>query len=469
MPITKSGYKRSKLLGISCDAIPISGLIVEFYKLAQILHHLDWEISLDLGYEIRVEKNNFGKPYPRKRYTPLWINLVRAPLLDIDGYTPQAIDKIREISSRRILKKADIQKLQTRIDKLSANISDHLTKWLFEESPDMIVVENGTLPENIAFTTVLKSSITNYGREKHLNRYVLWRDHDLPWSVDPFRYPPPPFNRFVSLPDSNKYIRYAAIQQSLAEKIHLYSPQAEVITLKNSFIDSHHTQPTVTSFNRGLLEKFGIPRNADLFVCDVRIIPQKRIDRCIHLLHHLKFLYKKSGIKNEPYLVIAGPADEDPKEFYKLTKLCSSLGVQKNVIFANGLVLEGYKKGKETYYSVKDAAAYAKMFWFFTGQLYDSFGEAVGEAASFKLPISVSGYDAFQQVYGENGFWATILNDKFGQDIPDLNFAEKVFDVIKNGYKYQALLENNFKLCQRYFSSSKLEKLLHNFNVDKSF
>ncbi|MDR3670365.1 MAG: hypothetical protein P4L36_05950 [Holophaga sp.] len=44
------------LLGISFDAVPLSGVVVEFLKAARIFRNSGYRIHLDLGYEIKSDK-----------------------------------------------------------------------------------------------------------------------------------------------------------------------------------------------------------------------------------------------------------------------------------------------------------------------------------------------------------------------------------------------------------------------------
>jgi glycosyltransferase involved in cell wall biosynthesis len=166
--------------------------------------------------------------------------------------------------------------------------------------------------------------------------------------------------------------------------------------------------------------------------------------------------------------MIAGPTDEDPQECSKLRSLSRELKISKNIIFIDGVVLEGYQNDDGTYYALKDLATVAKMFWFLPGQLYDSFGEAVGEAPSFKLPICVSGYEAFDQVYGEKGVWALKMDDR-EVDLPNRALAERVFDIIYNSNKYTQRVEENYARVCKYFSPNKLEQMLKKFDISRNF
>ena len=48
---------------ISFDAVAVSGITVEALKVAKRLRRNDIACYLDVGYDIKVDKGNFNKPY----------------------------------------------------------------------------------------------------------------------------------------------------------------------------------------------------------------------------------------------------------------------------------------------------------------------------------------------------------------------------------------------------------------------
>ncbi|WP_210267721.1 hypothetical protein [Sinorhizobium psoraleae] len=63
---------------ISFDAVPISGIIVEALKVAKRLARKGIKSYLDLGYDIKIDKGKFNKPYDheQERYKDIF-TLVR--------------------------------------------------------------------------------------------------------------------------------------------------------------------------------------------------------------------------------------------------------------------------------------------------------------------------------------------------------------------------------------------------------
>ncbi|HEV7626526.1 MAG TPA: hypothetical protein VGO89_08515, partial [Streptomyces sp.] len=51
------------LWGISFDATPISGVVVEFVKTARVFREQGYRVHLDLGYDVKADKNSFFRSY----------------------------------------------------------------------------------------------------------------------------------------------------------------------------------------------------------------------------------------------------------------------------------------------------------------------------------------------------------------------------------------------------------------------
>src|SRR4051812_12941310 len=76
------------LWGVSFDATPISGVVVEFVKTAQLFAERGHDVYLDLGYDIKSDKGAFFRPYgDEATLLPDWLRLGRiAGVEEIDGY-----------------------------------------------------------------------------------------------------------------------------------------------------------------------------------------------------------------------------------------------------------------------------------------------------------------------------------------------------------------------------------------------
>jgi hypothetical protein len=84
------------LYGISFDGVAVSGITMEFAKLARYSHMEGYGIFLDLGYDIKTDKENFLQPYPDETSAlPAWIHLDRlVNVKKIDGYGQEFLGRI---------------------------------------------------------------------------------------------------------------------------------------------------------------------------------------------------------------------------------------------------------------------------------------------------------------------------------------------------------------------------------------
>lgn len=179
---TGSKGGRRRLLGVSFDGTPVSGVIVEFLKVAEVFAAAGYEILLDLGFDIKADKGNFFAPLaPCRASLPSWVRLTRVPgLKEVEGYGPRFV-------SESIERAADGRSntcYQERLERIAGRIRDRILAFWERLQIDFLIVENGTLPENVAYTLVLQQAIERYGRRKRLGRFVLWRDHDLMWTSE---------------------------------------------------------------------------------------------------------------------------------------------------------------------------------------------------------------------------------------------------------------------------------------------
>ncbi|MCA1600106.1 MAG: hypothetical protein LC776_00190 [Acidobacteria bacterium] len=263
---------RKVVWGVSFDATPISGVVVEFIKLARIFREHGYRIHLDLGYDIKEDKNNFFKPYGSEaELFPTWVNLDRIDGLgEVESYDQTFV---REIL-RRVAQGREAEPLLRQADTVSQALSCHILQKWQELGVSFVIVENGTLSENIAYTKALYMAIEEYGRANRLGCYVLWRDHDMMWSSEPGikKYGEFPYLHAVK-PSNSPFIHYIALHDEARRRTLEWAPHLENIeTLHNTFT---FAPAVVDQHNAAFRRHFHIPEDAFLIARFTRIIPQK--------------------------------------------------------------------------------------------------------------------------------------------------------------------------------------------------
>jgi glycosyltransferase involved in cell wall biosynthesis len=423
----------TSLWGVSFDATPISGLVVEFVKTAGLFAERGHPVLLDLGYDIKADKGAFGRPYrDEASLLPEWVELARVDGVDrLPGYGQDFVAEVlREVVGRNAG-----AHLLPGVARIAAGLSELIVAAWERHDVGFVIVENGTLPENITYTKALYRAIEEYGRRRGLGRFVLWRDHDLMWQSEPsagkygeFPYPATP------RPVSSPHIHHVALHEEARRRTVAWAPHLTAIdVLPNTFVQR---PATVTARNAGFRRHHGIPADAPLIARCTRIIPQKRIDRELHLL---------AGIP-EAYLFVAGDTAESPAEFRRLTRLAGELGVAGRVVFGGWLAPEA--NGRR--FGVRDLLAHATVLSFLTSDDYESYGNPVGEAIAAGVPYLTTRYQLYDTVYGGKGFRGLVFDPADG-DLPGPDFVRRARELIHDDERRADMVEHNHRLGERHF------------------
>jgi glycosyltransferase involved in cell wall biosynthesis/GT2 family glycosyltransferase len=426
----------SVLWGISFDATPISGLVVEFVKTASVFRDRGHRVHLDLGYDIKADKNAFFRPYRQESSAlPDWVRLDRPDLTGIPGYDGEFVAEVlREVVG------AGRPSLLPQVEALAVRVADRIVAAWRRAGVTFVVVENGTLPENIIYTKALYRAIELYGREAGLGRFVLWRDHDLMWQSEPGsgKYGRPPYPHAVPPADS-PHIQYVALHDEAKRKTLSWAVDLHDIAVLPNTFDHSPTSPSP-----GFREHFGIPFGAPLIARCTRVIPQKRIDRDLHLISRLP------GV----YLFVAGDPTEDPIEFGRLQRLAAELGVTDRVVFGGRLAPREVRTGRA--YSIRDLLAEATLASFLTSYDYESYGNPIGEAIASGVPYLTTDYELYHTVYGHLGLRAPTLT----ADLPDESFVDSVAELLLDEGKRARMAEHNHRIGRQHFDRDRTEQLV---------
>ncbi|MGW6931380.1 glycosyltransferase [Lentzea sp. NPDC054927] len=401
------------LWGVSFDATAMSGVVVEFIKIAKSFADQGYRVHLDLGYDIKADKGRFFQPYRHER-VPDWVTLDRVDgVARIAGYDREFVAATLEAVRHDQVPDAE---------RIVAELADAIVRTWEDRGVTLVMVENGTLPENVTYTKALYRAIAMYGATHDLGRYVLWRDHDLMWQSEPAKYGSFPYPSTPPMVNS-PHIHYFALHEEAKRRTLEWMPHLRNLdVLPNTF--TAPSRPGRPDFR----EHYGVPRHAKLIARFTRIIPQKRIDRDLHLVARLP----------GTWLFVAGDTEENPEETRKLRLLAEELEVP--VVF--GGVLEPCESTGNGF-SVRDLLAHADVVSFLTSYDYESYGNPIGEAIAAGVPYIASSYALYDKVYA--GFKAPVL-DIVAHDLPTPEFARQVQDLMTNAERRAEVVAHNQQL-----------------------
>ncbi|WP_225920009.1 glycosyltransferase [Pseudomonas vanderleydeniana] len=318
-----------------------------------------------------------------------------------------------------------------------------------------VIVENATLPENIIYTQALYLAIEHYGNRHGLGRFVIWRDHDLMWSSEKtvMKYGPEPYPHAIK-PVPSPHITYVTLNEHLKDKLeHWCDHQVQIEVRKNTYDFSGQGR------YRNIKESLDI-RDSDLLIArTTRIIPQKRLDRDIHLLQRLNQRLAEDGIRRRVYLALAGDPEEHPGYYTQLNRLARELEVEAYIKFVGALPHDYMSSDKETI-TIEDLYHSCDLVSFLTSWGYDSYGNPVGEAISSQRCYIASHYEYYHEVYGQHGFEAPIMAISEEHDgLPDENFIAEVYRLLNDETLRTQIARRNFSIGQRVLSNTLMDML----------
>lgn len=440
------------VLGISFDGLPISGIVNEFLNIGSILTRRGFRVLFDPGYEV-IFRDLSHSP----QLLPDWI--VPTSVLGRDlpsAYTQEIIEAASDLAIRGT-NITTVPELSTLIDQIA-----HLIFNCLEcERVAFLIIENGTLPDNPIFTEALCLAISEYGRDRALGKFVLWRDHDLMWSTEPHFYGRFPYQG-VRKPQDSVHIHYAVSTAWMQRRMIAWAPGPIYHIIPNRFLQERPHPEEVPIFRR----YYEIPSDAYLIARCTRVMPQKTIQHDLYLVASLREALVKQGDKRDVFLYVTGPVDEDPDEHNKLSLLAKSLSIRDQVIWGNGLLPLNppptQVKTKRNIFSIGELLREADLSSFLTSYDYEGFGNPPGEAMAMQLPYIATTYELYHEVYGSRGAIAPLLPIDRTSKIDSLpaHFLNSTMRLLKDEEYRSQVIERNSAVCRRYFSLSALEHQL---------
>ncbi|NWB83972.1 glycosyltransferase [Pseudomonas gingeri] len=439
---------------ISFDAVAVSGITVEALKMAKCLEQSEITSYLDLGYDIKIDKGNFNRPYDHEKniYQGVF-TLVRIEDIEtVPHYSQDFIEYSHSvlIGQKTAVSPEEQERLLIAIRESSQALAHRMVQ--FWETLDIryVIVENGTLPENIIYTQALYLAIDAYGQKHGLGNFVIWRDHDLMWNSEKtvMKYGPEPYPHAVK-PVQSRYITYVTLNQHLKNKLEEWCDHAVDVKVRKNTYD-FSGQGTCTNIKESL-----DIRDSDVLIArTTRIIPQKRQDRDIHLVLRLNALFARNGSRRRVYLAIAGDPHEHPGYFEALNKLARELQVEGFIKFIGSLPHDSMPT-KEKSTTIEDLYYSCDLVSFLTSWGYDSYGNPVGEAISSRRCYITSRYEYYQEVYGQHGFEAPVMSISEDQDdLPDDDFIDDVYQLLNNKTLMAEMAHKNFTIGQQVLSNN---------------
>lgn len=441
------------VLGVSFDGLAVSGIVNEFLNIAHVLRGRGFRALLDLGYDITLRET-----IADQRLMPSWIELVRA----FGDPLPATYRRsVIEEATVAVIDGTPIEGIRHYAD-ISQQLAERLVATFLREHVDLLVVENGTLPDNPIATEALHLAIKEYGARRQLGRYVLWRDWDLMWSTEPQLYGRYPFPG-VRKPQRGDHIHYAVATEWMKRRMQAWAPGVEYHVIPSRFF----SLPSRPARRKSLRLAYSIPRDAFLVARCTRVIPQKCIERDLLLFDLVQQRLGRSGDRRQVFLFVSGPTTEDIEEFERLSALQRTLSIAAQVVWGNGLLPFNRQLASASsapaQFSIHELLVEADLSSFLTAFDYEGFGNPPGEAMAVGVPFIATTYELFHDVYGNRGAVAPLLaihRESTARDPIPEEFVDWVLQLLTDATYRSNVIAHNLAVSQRYFSLEALERQL---------
>lgn len=452
-------YGQRYAMFISFDAVAVSGITVEALKISQSLKQKGIKSYLDLGYDIKVDKGNFNKPYGHEReiYQDVFTLTRINDITSVPHYSPEFIDKIHAvlIGEKLAVSPEEKSNIIAAADESSRALAERIVLQWEQLQICIVIVENGTLPENIIYTRALYLAIEEYGRRHQLKNFVIWRDHDLMWNSEKniMKYGLPPYHHAIK-PVKSPFISYVTLNNDLKEKLeHWCKREVNIHVVKNTY--SFTPQQSLKNIRASL----DIPEQDIVIARTTRIIPQKRLDRDVVLIQRLNRLFREHNIDKTVWLLIAGDTHEHPGHTAELEQLTHRLDVAACVKFL-GPLHHNFMPMSQGKITIEDLYHSCDVVSFLTSWDYDSYGNPIGEAISSHRCYISTHYGYYTEVYGQHGFEAPVMKISDGEDgLPDEDFINEVFLLLTNKPLMDRIAAKNFAIGKRILSNNVMDIL----------
>ncbi|VEC01203.1 putative glycosyl transferase [Cedecea lapagei] len=452
-------YGQRYAMFISFDAVAVSGITVEALKVSQNLKQKGIKSYLDLGYDIKVDKGNFNKPYGHEPeiYRDAF-TLTRIPdITSVPNYSPEFIDKAHSvlISERLSVSLEEKNEIISAVEESAQALAQRILLQWEQLRICTVIVENGTLPENIIYTRALYLAIEQYGHRHQLGNFVIWRDHDLMWNSEKniMKYGLPPYTHAVK-PVNSPFISYVTLNNDLKEKLeHWCQREVNIHVVKNTYSFSGRQAL------KNIRPSLNIPAQDMVIARTTRIIPQKRLDRDVLLVQRLNHLFRKHNIDKTVWLLIAGDTREHATHASELEQLAHDLDVASCVKFL-GPLHHNFMPMSQGKITIEDLYHSCDLVSFLTSWDYDSYGNPIGEAISSHRCYITTRYEYYPEVYGQHGFEAPVMPISDGKDgLPDEAFINEVFLLLTNKPQRDHIAAKNFAIGKNILANNVMDIL----------
>jgi glycosyltransferase involved in cell wall biosynthesis len=391
------------------------------------------------GVSLEIEK--WAEVLERKGYSCYYF----AGLLDRPLHQSFLVEKahfehpeIKQITEECFGKRIRSKRLTGEIHEIKNYLKEKIYEFVQIFDIDVIIAENIlSIPLNIPLGLAITEFIAETGIP------TIAHHHDFYWERERFLVTAVNDYLNIAFPPDLPSIQHVVIN-SLASRELCHRKGISNTIIPNVYDFANPPPPSDNC--KELREKIGLDED-DIFVLQpTRIIPRKRIERAIEIVHYM-------NLKN-PTLVISHAVGHCGEQYYeRIQEYANRLGVR--LVFLHEYIRSKSNTydNKEKIYTMADLYRCADLVTYPSS--YEGFGNAFLEAIYYKKPIVVNRYSIYITDIEPKGFDLITIDNFVTQDT-----IKNIKEVLSNEKRRLSMVEKNYKLAQYYFSYEVLEKSL---------
>lgn len=306
---------------------------------------------------------------------------------------------------------------------------------------DFLIAQNClAIPMHIPLGLALSEVITETGIP------VIAHHHDFWWERPRFLLNAIPDVLATAFPPDLPSIRHVVINSMIQKE--LASRRGISSSVIPNVIDFDSPLLKEDDFNRSFREDFGFTEDDILILQPTRVVSRKGIEQALYLV-------KQLSLPNAKLLISHSAGDEGPDYFDWIMDTARQQDIPVYFLFNRVNETRKYNDKGEKLYTLWDIYPHVDLITY--PSLYEGFGNAFLEAIYFKKPILVNRYSVYIVDIEPKGFDVVSIDGFLTKAA-----VSQVREVLQNPARRRAMVEKNFEIGKRYFSTLVMEQNLSN-------
>ncbi len=313
-----------------------------------------------------------------------------------------------------------------------------LTEFVQGFDLELLIVENAlAIPMNVPLGLALTEMIVETGIP------TIGHHHDFVWERSRYSVGAAEDYLQAAFPPAMSSILHVVINSFAGRQLAYRTGMRS--TLIPNVMDFDRRPEPPDGFAADMRETLEIGKDEFLLLQPTRIVPRKRIERAIELMHRLE---------HPSVLLISHSAGDEGFEYQEyLADYSRALGVR--VIFGDRFF--SYERGSDAggrkRYSLADAYRMCDLVTYPSS--IEGFGNAFLEAIFYRKPIFMSTYDIYRADIAPKGFRVASFEEFVTRDV-----IREVRSILTDPTKAEAMVAENYDLAKKYYSYTVLRERL---------